>query len=157
MLNYLDLNKIVDCCPFSSERWRFLSAQNLLEEFFIERLLVHGLDTHTFEMLTEIWSVIRRQEHERWQHKRTIQFSLFQGVESFHLLQDLDPIFEWHLEVQEHDGDRLQQSGALNYLINRLLDNDFYEIDRFLTVDCETRFLLETKRRELVLDNLQVY
>lgn len=62
-------------------------------------------------------------------------------VEIFQLLVDLDPSFEWHLKVKNHQVDRLEgRQVSFLSLRQRNFENLFGCVDCLLSIDCQCCF-----------------
>lgn len=96
------------------------------------------------------------QKHVKWLLKRYLRKSQARiCVELFDLLHDLDSIFNWHLEVNQHQSQRLSDTFAVEF--QRLSNYSFGHINSFLPVNTKFALLNQAGFGHLVAQDFQIY
>ena len=87
-------------------------------------------------MVQEIWGLKRSQEHKLWLlNHQLVKLLLSQFDVGTHLLHYLDPVLVRHLEIQQANTDRANIIVQTVVLVDRLVNQPFALIYRYLPVD----------------------
>lgn len=110
------------------------------------------VDALVFQIILETLRRVGSQENEFWLEKRARRVLRVVGsIELAHFVQDLEPVFLGHLEVEKHDADWPPQQ-SLGLVFQHLA----HSVDRVLPIRAEGSLIGDFESRNLVLYHLEV-